>query len=251
MLCGERNQQRQRLMQAAIYPITVIVIGLMVGVIFLTVILPEFETIFTGANSSLPVYTQLLITFSHGVRKFWLPVTITLIVVIIILYWWYQHSQQLRLHFDRLLLKIPILGSLIQYAHLAHCAKICHLMLKAGITLPKAITIASQALVNQGYRNSLQKLLIAITEGSSLGEAMAKQTLFPEEMIQLVIVGEETGSLEIELARIATLYEDQLLDKLEKLNRLLEPLIITFLGLLVGGLLIGIYLPIFQLGATI
>jgi type IV pilus assembly protein PilC len=248
----KRNaRQKNQLLKALIYPSVILIIGIIVCAIFFLLIIPQFENMFTNFGSQLPAYTQLIIGISHGVKKLGLAILIVVTGLFLGIKKFYGHSLGFRLAIDRLALRTPILKNIIQYAAMARLMKTLGLMLGAGIMPLKAMEIAKTTVSNRCYELALDKLMLALIHGKSISEALDDRLLFPYQVVQLIALGEETGSLDTQMSSIATIYEEKLASALENFHTLFGPMVMLVLGIIVGGLVIGIYLPIFRLGMVV
>ncbi|GKX63001.1 type II secretion protein F [Pragia fontium] len=239
---------QKKVRKALSYPIFILAVALLVVLLMLTLVLPAFSEIYQSFNAPLPWFTQSLIDLSDIIRDFGLLMLI--LISIPIVYYvkklrpqlnWQQREQ-------RLLLRLPLCGKLIQTNGLAKIFRTLAMTQQAGIPLTAGIKSAANASGNIQYLNALLTILKLIEQGSPLCEALRQQTLFPSLSHQLIRVGEESGTLDDMLNKLADIYETEAETLAENLSAKIEPLIMMILGVIIGGLVIAIYLPIFQLG---
>lgn len=248
----KRNaRQKNQLLRALLYPSIILIIGAIVCAIFFLLVIPQFENMFTNFGAQLPVYTQLIIGISNGIKKLWLTILIAAIGLFLGIKKLHRHSPGFSLAIDKLALRTPFLKDIIQYATMARLMKILGLMLRAGVMPLRAVEIAKTTVNNRCYELALNKLIFSLTHGKSISEALDDRSLFPYQVVQLIALGEETGSLDAQMISIAVIYEEKLASTLENFHTLFGPMVMLVLGIIVGSLVIGIYLPIFRLGMAI
>jgi len=244
----ECNQQLQaRLRSALMYPAIVLLVALAVVVLIMVWVVPVFAEVFLAFGASLPAPTQAIIQISHLLMDAGLP-----LLGLLILAAWLLRSPAIRRRWspwaERWLLRLPLFGPLLKQSVLARWCQTLATLLAAGIPLSEALEPAGQACGHAAYLRATQRLRRSVAQGASLHKAMARQPRFPAMLVQMCATGEETGSLDTMLQRagdwLATEFETQV----QGLSSLLEPLIIVILGLAIGGILVAMYLPIFQLG---
>ncbi len=243
--------QKHKIIKALLYPISILLVTVITTIILLVFVIPQFETMFESLGAKLPNYTQFIIKISILLQKLW-PFTLAGIIIIIIsLKISYKYLEKFRIFFDRLTLTLPLLKNISTYAYISRLTKTLGLTLKSGVSLLDALNISTTIVPNRQYQTAIQKTIKLIINGQSLSGALQAQNLFPTKMIQLISLGEETGSLDVMLEKIAVIYNEKLNDLSDNLNNLLEPIIMLILGVIVGGLVIGMYLPIFRLGSIV
>ncbi|CAL7964367.1 Type IV pilus assembly protein PilC [Gammaproteobacteria bacterium] len=240
--------QKRKIIKALLYPATVLSITFIVTAILLLFVIPQFKTLYDGAGASLPSYTQFIIDLGDFVQAHWSFILSGIFSTIVCTKLFHQRSIRFRHYLDDVSLKTPIIGKILTYSIITRLTKTIGLSFKSGMPLLKAITTSSGTTQNWRYQLALQNISKSISNGKTLHGAMAEQKLFPPKVIQLIALGEETGTLDIMLEKIATIYNKELNHITDNLNNLLEPIIMLILGFLVGGLIIGMYLPIFRLG---
>lgn len=243
--------QKNKIIKALLYPISILVITLIVTMIMLIFVIPQFETMFSNFGAKLPIYTRLIIKASHLLQATWLYLLTAILAAIISLKALLHHSAKFRLFSDTISLHTPLIKNIVTAATIARFAKTMDLTLKSGIPLISAINISTTTVQNLPYRHALQATIKLVADGQPLHNALSKQTVFPNRVIQLIMLGEETGTLDAMLAKISSIYDEELTNISDTLNNLLEPIIMLVLGTLVGGLVVAMYLPIFRLGTII
>lgn len=242
---------KQKIRKAFFYPAAVIMIGLVVSSILLLKVIPEFKTLFTSVGAELPKFTQFVLNISNWAQHN----TLTTLVGVAILTTGYcvLHKQSLsfRIFVDRIKLRIPILGVIYIKTILARFSKTLATMFSSGMPLVESLRIVAKSSDNLIYQKGIENARIEITEGKSLYHALETTDLFPRIMLQMIAIGEETGELEKMLVNTARVYEEEVDNAIASLSTLIEPIIMAILGVLIGGLVIAMYLPIFQLSDVI
>ncbi len=245
------TSQKRKIIKALLYPTTVLGITFIVMAILLLFAIPQFKTMYSGLGADLPGYTQFIINLGDFVRARWEFILGSIIGSIICTKFVHQRSLKLRQYLGDVSLKIPIVGRILTYSIIVRLTKTIALSFKSGMPLLKAIDLSINTTQNWRYQLALQNVAKSITNGKALHSAMEEQKLFPAKIIQLIALGEETGTLDVMLEKIAVIFNEKLNYITDNLNNLLEPIIMLILGVLVGGLIIGMYLPIFRLGMVI
>ncbi|MGH1429645.1 MAG: type II secretion system F family protein [Neptuniibacter sp.] len=242
---------KAKIKKALTYPTAVVVVGIIVSAILLVKVVPQFETVFKGFGADLPAFTQFVIGLSEFAQEWW---WIALLVVIAAGYTFkkaLQRSPKLSDSVDKFALKIPVIGKILENASVARFARTLATTFAAGVPLVDALESAAGASGNAVYRDAILQIKNGVSTGQSLKNAVNITGVFPNMTEQMIAIGEEAGSLEMMLEKIADFYEEQVDNAVDNLSSLLEPLIMVVLGVLVGGLVIAMYLPIFQLGQVV
>jgi type IV pilus assembly protein PilC len=241
---------KNKIKQALFYPAIITIVAILVTVTMLLVVIPRFAELFQNFHSQLPWLTLQVIRLADFIRQHWwlglLPFS-----GIFILWYFYKKSFRLKAALDHSLLKIPIIGELIQKFILARYGRTLATQLGAGIPITQALIMMVNTSNNHIFKTATKKLQLEISAGQSLNKAMLNTQAFPSLMTQMVKVGEESGSLEFMLGKAAEFYEAEIDYWIGNFSHLLEPLIIIILGVLIGGLVIAMYLPIFKLGTVL
>ena len=248
----EKTQSlKARVRKALTYPATVIIVALIVSGVLLIEVVPQFQEIFNGFGADLPPFTLFVIGISEGLRDWW-PLAGGSLAAAIAGFVSARHRLPgFRRVCDRVALKLPVLGSIVEKSAVARYARTLATTFAAGVPLIDALRSASGATGNTVYRQAVAGLRDSVSTGQPLYVSMRRSGVFPNMVVQMVAVGEEAGALDEMLAKSATYYEDQVDNAVDNLTTLMEPLIMAILGILVGGLVIAMYLPIFQLGSVV
>ncbi len=242
---------KKKIKKALFYPAAVMVVAVLVTVILLVFVIPEFESLFKGFGADLPGFTQAVINLSKFVQNQGWLLAITTAGGIYGFMWIKKRSRKVRHILDRLSLKAPIVGSILTKAAIARYARTLSTMFSAGVPLVEALESVAGATGNIVYENAVMRMRDEVATGQRLQRAMENTNLFPNMVVQMIAVGEESGSLDDMSSKVADFYEDDVDAAVDSMSSLLEPLIMLILGVLVGGLVIAMYLPIFKMGAVI
>lgn len=238
----ERVQSlKRKLKKALIYPILVLLIALIVSSILLMWVTPQFEQLFNSLDVALPASTQFLIGLGKGLKRYGIAMLGLIAAAIFTL-----RNYPMRL--NRLMLALPLLGNLYQKALLARFSRTLATTFAAGVPIQDALRLTANLFTNTIYFPSIQRIQEKVTKGRAIHLAMASHREFPYSLTQMVAVGEESGTLDKMLLKVATLYEEEVDLGLDNLMHLLEPALMVFLGIMIGGIVISLYLPIFKMG---
>lgn len=231
------------------YPLFLLTVSLLVTLIMLLFVLPKFSDIYQSFDAQLPPFTQLIINTSNFLReKFWFGCLLTMLVFFCYRYYFKKRYQK---KIDYFMLKTPLVGKIIQCHNLTHFFQTVSITQIAGIPLIAGLNAAANTLLNHNYRETIYQMIAGIEQGHSFSSVLQQQTLFPHLCYQLIQVGEESGTLDTMLEKLAYYYQEQNQTLTDNLTQLFEPALMLVLALIVGGLIIAIYLPIFQLGEVI
>lgn len=242
---------KSKIKKALSYPIAVIVVAVIVTSILLVKVVPQFQDIFKGFGADLPAFTLFVIGISEFMQAYWLYFLVAIIASVLTYKRIHQNSKNVRDKQDKALLKFPVIGEILHKAAVARFARTLSTTFAAGVPLVEALGSAAGASGNALYRDAIFKIRDDVTTGMQLNLSMQSTGVFPNMVVQMVAIGEESGSIDAMLTKIADIYEGEVDDAVDGLSALLEPLIMSVLGVLVGGLIIAMYLPIFQLGGAI
>ncbi len=242
---------KAKIKKALFYPTAVIVVAFIVTAILLIYVVPQFEKLFSNFGAALPAFTQMVIGMSRFMQDYWWAVFGGLILAIVAFIEAKKRSRKFNIAFDKFMLKMPIIGVIVHKAAIARYARTLSTMFAAGVPLVEAMTSVAGATGNAVYSEAVLKMRDDISTGRQLNVAMQDSNLFPSMVTQMVAIGEESGSLDAMLAKVADFYEAEVDDAVDAMSSLLEPLIMAILGILVGGLVIAMYLPIFKLGSVV
>ncbi|MFT6599723.1 MAG: type IV pilus assembly protein PilC [Alloalcanivorax sp.] len=242
---------KQKIKKAVKYPIAVICVAVIVTGILLVKVVPTFQELFEGFGAELPAFTQFVIGLSEGLQANFLMILIISAALIIGFTEARKRSQGFHDAVDRLLLRIPVVGPITHKATVARFARTLSTTFAAGVPLIEALDACAGATGNVVYRKAVLQVKEDVATGQQLQFAMRSTGVFPAMALQMTAIGEESGALDAMLAKVATYYEDEVDNLVDGLTSMLEPMIMAILGVLIGGLIIAMYLPIFQLGAVV
>ncbi|HAR58760.1 MAG TPA: type II secretion system protein F [Alcanivorax sp.] len=242
---------KQKIKKAVKYPIAVICVAVIVTGILLVKVVPTFQELFEGFGAELPAFTQFVISISEGLQANFLMILLIIAALIIGFTEGRKRSQGFKDTVDRLLLRLPIIGPITHKATVARFSRTLSTTFAAGVPLIEALDACAGATGNVVYRKAVLQVKEDVATGQQLQFAMRSTGVFPAMALQMTAIGEESGALDSMLGKVATYYEDEVDNLVDGLTSMLEPLIMSVLGVLIGGLIIAMYLPIFQLGAVV
>ncbi|MGI6408916.1 MAG: type II secretion system F family protein [Thiopseudomonas sp.] len=242
---------KAKIKKAMNYPIAVIVVAVIVSAILLIKVVPQFQEVFANFGAELPAFTMMVIGLSEMLQEHGLIVLVALIAGAILFRTARQRSEKLRDSIDRLLLKMPVVGNIIYNSAVARFGRTLATTFSAGVPLVDALDSVAGATGNVVFKNAVHSIKTEVTGGTQLNIAMRSTQVFPAMALQMTSIGEESGALDEMLDKVATHYEAEVDNAVDGLTALMEPMIMAVLGVLVGGLIIAMYLPIFQLGAVV
>ena len=242
---------KAKIKKALIYPASVVTVAIGVTAIILIFVVPQFESLFKGFGADLPAFTRMVIDLSRFVQAWWWVIFGILLGGSVAIINTHKRSLKVRRKVDQLGLKLPIFGTILELSANARFARTLSTMFAAGVPLVDAMGSVAGATGNAVYSDATLDMRDAVSTGQQLNFAMRQTGLFPEMVIQMVAIGEESGSLSDMLAKVADFFEEDLDNLIDSLSTLLEPIIIVFLGVVVGGLVVAMYLPIFKMGKVI
>ncbi len=242
---------KKKIKKALFYPMAVLVVAIIVTAILLIFVIPQFESLFQGFGADLPGFTRMVIDLSEFVRaKGWL-ILIAIGVAIWSFLYVKKRSRPFREFLDKLTLKMPIMGSILQKAAIARYARTLSTMFSAGVPLVEAMESVAGATGNAIYEKATLRMRDEVATGQRLFRSMEGTDLFPNMVVQMIAIGEESGSLDLMSAKVADFFEEEVDNAVDSMSSLLEPLIMAILGVLVGGLVVAMYLPIFKMGSVV
>jgi type IV pilus assembly protein PilC len=242
---------KAKIKKAMTYPIAVIVVAVVVTAILLLKVVPQFQEVFASFGADLPAFTVMVIGISKWLQSWWFIVLIAIIVIGWVYTQLNRRSKPFRDAQDRLLLKAPIVGQIIYEAAVARYARTLSTTFAAGVPLVQALDSVAGAAGNVVFYNAVNEIKRDVSAGTQLNFAMRTTAVFPTLAVQMAGIGEESGNLDGMLEKVADYYESEVDNKVDNLTTLLEPMIMCVLGILIGGLIIAMYLPIFQLGNVV
>jgi type IV pilus assembly protein PilC len=242
---------KSKIKSALFYPTSVMVVAIVVVWVIMVWVIPAFKQVFTSFGADLPAPTLMVIAVSDFVVKWWWLVFIAAAGAIAFIVVSYRRSVAFRIAFDRLLLRVPIIGEIVKKATIARWTRTLATMFTAGVPLVESLDAVAGASGNAVFAAATKRIQTDVSTGTSLTSAMGNTMIFPTMVLQMTQIGEESGSLDGMLSKVADFYEREVDDSVAALSSLLEPVIIVFLGTVIGGLVVAMYLPIFKLGAVI
>ncbi|WP_448679303.1 type II secretion system F family protein [Pseudomonas nicosulfuronedens] len=242
---------KAKIKKAMTYPIAVVVVAVIVSSILLIKVVPQFQSVFSSFGAELPAFTQMVIALSEVLQAWWFIFLIGLFVIAFALREAHRRSEKFRDAVDRGTLKLPIVGDILYKSAVARYARTLSTTFAAGVPLVEALDSVSGATGNVVFRNAVNKIKQDVSSGTQLNFSMRTTGVFPSMAIQMAAIGEESGSLDSMLDKVASYYEEEVDNAVDNLTTLMEPMIMAVLGVLVGGLIIAMYLPIFQLGSVV
>ncbi len=242
---------KAKIKKAMNYPIAVVAVAFLVTGILLIKVVPQFEEVFAGFGAELPAFTQMVINLSEVLQEWWYIVIGVLVVFGFSVKQILKTSEAARDKRDRLILRLPVVGSILDKSAVARFSRTLATTFSAGVPLVEALDSVAGAAGNVVYRQATETIKEDVSTGQQLQFAMRNAGIFPNMAIQMVAIGEESGALDEMLSKVANYYEEEVDNMVDGLTSLMEPLIMAVLGVLVGGLIVAMYLPIFQLGSVV
>jgi type IV pilus assembly protein PilC len=242
---------KKKIKKALFYPAAVLVVAVVVSVILLLFVIPQFESLFKGFGADLPAFTQMVVNLSRFVQHqgWWMLIMIG--AGFYAFFYFKKRSRRMQLLLDRVMLKFPIIGPILQKSAIARFARTLSTMFAAGVPLVEAMDSVAGATGNIVYEEAVLRMKDEVATGQRLQRAMENVGLFPNMVVQMIAVGEESGSLDTMSGKVAEFYEAEVDNAVDSMSSLLEPMIMAILGVLVGGMVIAMYLPIFKLGSVV
>ncbi len=240
-----------KIKKALFYPTMVVVVALLVSSILLIWVVPQFEDVFRGFGAELPAFTQMIVAMSRFMVSWWWLILAISVGSVIGFIFAYKRSPKMQHTMDRLILKVPVIGQIMNNSAIARFARTTAVTFKAGVPLVEALGIVAGATGNKVYEEAVLRMRDDVSVGYPVNMAMKQVNLFPHMVVQMTGIGEEAGALDTMLFKVAEYYEQEVNNAVDALSSLLEPMIMVFIGTIVGGMVIGMYLPIFKLGAVV
>jgi len=240
-----------KIKSALFYPAAVIVVAFVVTAILLIFVIPQFESLFKGFGAELPALTQFVVQLSHFMRDYWYIMFGGLAGTVGFIAYTYKRSEKMQHSVDRMALRAPVVGEIVRKATIARYARTLGTMFAAGVPLVESLDSVAGASGNRVYYEGVMAIKNEVSTGTHLRVAMEHTGLFPNMVVQMVAIGEESGELDKMLGKVADFYEAEVDDAVESLSSLIEPMIMAFLGVVVGGLVIAMYLPIFKMASVV
>jgi type IV pilus assembly protein PilC len=245
------ESMKKKIKKALTYPIAVIVVAFIVTTILLLFVVPVFEDMFKNFGADLPAFTRMVVTMSQWLKEWWWIVLGVIITSIYTFGYFKKRSTTFNHFLDSMLLKMPVVGIILRKSAIARFSRTLSTMSAAGVPLVDALQSVAGACGNIKYSEAVLKMREEVATGQRLQFAMMQTNLFPHMVQQMVAIGEESGSMDAMLAKIADFYEEEVDNLVDNLSSLMEPIIMVILGVLIGGLIVAMYLPIFKMGAAV
>jgi type IV pilus assembly protein PilC len=242
---------KSKIKSAMFYPISVVTVAVVVTFVIMIFVIPAFKSVFANFGANLPTPTLIVIALSDWFVAWWWLLAVVAVGTVVGFGVMYKRSAPLRYTVQRLMLKFPVIGAILEKAVIARWTRTLQTMFAAGVPLVEGLDAVGGASGNAVYAVATKRIQTEVATGTSLTNAMTNTKLFPSMVIQMTQIGEESGSLDNMLGKIADFYEREVDDAVAALSSLLEPIIIVFLGVVIGGLVVAMYLPIFKLGTVI
>lgn len=240
-----------KIKKALFYPIMVFAVALLVSGILLVWVVPQFEDVFKGFGADLPAFTQMIVNLSRFMVSYWWLILIVSVGAVAGFIFAYKRSPAMQHTMDRLILKVPVIGQLMHNSAIARFARTTAVTFKAGVPLVEALGIVAGATGNMVYEEAVLRMRDDVSVGFPVNMAMKQVNLFPHMVIQMTAIGEEAGALDAMLFKVAEYFEQEVNNAVDALASLLEPFVMVVIGTIVGGMVIGMYLPIFKLASVV
>ncbi|MGY0618437.1 type II secretion system F family protein [Lysobacter sp. A378] len=240
-----------KIKKAMFYPAAVVAVALIVSAILLVFVVPMFEDVFAGFGAELPAFTQMVVNMSRFMVAWWWLILIASVAAVVAFIMVKNRSLAFQYFLDRLILKVPVVGAIIHNSAISRFARTLAVTFKAGVPLVEGLDTVAGATGNIVYEKAVNRVRDDVAVGYSVNMAMKQTNQFPHMVVQMTAIGEEAGALDDMLFKVAEFYEREVNDAVDALSSLLEPMIMVFLGVVVGGMVIAMYLPIFKLGAVV
>jgi type IV pilus assembly protein PilC len=242
---------KSKIKSALFYPIAVVVVAFVVVAVMMLFVIPEFKNVFTSFGADLPAPTLIVIAMSDAFVANWYIFIGLLVGAILTISYLYKRSTAMQIAVDRIVLQLPVVGDIIRKATVARWARTLSTMFAAGVPLVEALDSVGGAAGNYVYLTATRQIQTEVSTGTSLTVSMQNASVFPTMVVQMVAIGEESGQLDSMLSKVADFFEQEVDDAVAGLSTLLEPIIMVFLGVVIGGLVVAMYLPIFKLGQVV
>lgn len=242
---------KSKIKSALFYPIAVLVVAFVITAVIMIFVVPAFKQVFTAFGGELPAPTLVVIAMSDFFVQYWYAIFGIIIGSVYGFFWTWKRSVKMQRIMDRIMLRVPVFGSLVRKSSIARWTRTLATMFAAGVPLVDALESVAGAAGNYEYYVATKKIQAEVATGSSLTSSMQGTEIFPNMVVQMVSIGEESGSLDAMLSKVADFFDQEVDDQVEALTSLMEPMIMVVLGTLIGGLVISMYLPIFKLGQVV
>jgi len=241
---------KSKVKSALFYPALVVIVAVVIVAILLIVVIPEFESLFSDFGADLPSLTRWIVNLSHSVQDKWVVYLVVTMVIGVSSSYFYKRSKKMQYLMDKVILRVPVFGTIIRKSIIARIARTLATMFGAGIPLVDALDTVGTASGNAIYQAGMSAIKRDVSSGRSLEDSMGDTGLFPGMVLQMVATGEESGELERMLDKVADFFEEEVDNAVAVISSLVEPFLIIFLGIIVGTIVVAMYLPIFKLGSV-
>lgn len=242
---------KSKIKSALFYPVAIIVVAFVITAVIMIFVIPAFKQVFASFGADLPAPTLLVMAISDFFVQYWYAIFGGIFGVVYGFFWTWKRSEKMQILMDRVMLRVPVFGELVRKSSIARWTRTLSTMFAAGVPLVEALDSVAGASGNYIYAQATKKIQTEVSTGTSLTSAMQGTEVFPNMVIQMVSIGEEAGSLDAMLSKVADFYEQEVDDAVEALSSLMEPMIMVVLGTLIGGLVVSMYLPIFKMGQVV
>ena len=242
---------KSKVKKALFYPIIVIAVAILVSSILLIFVIPQFEAVFKNFGADLPAFTQMIVNASKFMTSYWWLMLLILVGSLVAFIQAKKRSKAFGYFLDRMVLKIPVIGEIMRNSAIARFSRTLAVTFKAGVPLVEALETVAGATGNIVYEKAVHRVRDDVSVGYQLNTAMRQVDVFPHMVIQMTAIGEEAGALDTMLLKVAEFYEAEVNNAVDALSSMIEPMVMVFIGVVVGGMVIGMYLPIFKLAAVV
>ena len=242
---------KSKIKSALFYPVAIIIVAFIITAVIMIFVIPAFKEVFTSFGADLPAPTLIVMAISDYFVAYWWAIFGSIFGGIFTFFYFWKRSEAMQFAMDRLLLRIPVFGPLVRKSVMARWTRTLSTMFAAGVPLVESLDSVGGAAGNYVYKVATKQIQGDVSTGTSLTSAMTNTQLFPNMVVQMVAIGEESGALDSMLGKVADFFEAEVDDAVEALSSLMEPMIMVVLGVLIGGMVIAMYLPIFKLGAVV
>jgi type IV pilus assembly protein PilC len=240
-----------KIKSAMFYPTSVIVIATLVVAVIMWFVIPAFKQVFASFGADLPWLTLIIVAMSDWFVQFWYIVVLVPVAVFMVIAFFWKRNPGFKHAVDRISLKIPVLGEILEKGAVARWTRTLATMFAAGVPLVDALSAVGGAAGNQVFADATKRIQTSVSTGTALTVAMEDTNVFPNMALQMTRIGEETGALDNMLSKVADFYEREVDDAVTALSSLIEPIMIVFLGIVIGTIVVAMYLPIFKLGGVV
>ncbi|GHA05986.1 type II secretion system protein F [Arenicella chitinivorans] len=241
---------KSKVKSAMMYPLIVLFVSVVVTILLLLFVIPQFETLFQGVGADLPTLTRIIVDMSEWMQEYWWMFVLGIAGVAVGFVFSYKRSEKLKFTMDRVLIRLPAFGVILQKSALARFARTLSIIFGAGVPLVDGMDTVGASTGNRVYQKAVSDVKADISTGRGLENSMAQTKVFPNMMLQMVASGEESGELEIMLDKVADFYEREVDDAVDALSSIIEPMMIVFLGGIIGTMVLAMYMPIFKMASV-